>query len=97
MVSRLILFFFKRRFNSHLSNAAEDTSRPPTPAPKPAKDSPAPPAPPASRGAQRGRGGPASRGGKYYQRGGRSGPKESPSANPPEESTPPIEGAKKKC
>lgn len=73
---------------------AEDTSRPPTPAPAPAE---VPSLTTASRGAQRGRGGPASRGGKYYQRGGKAGPRETQSTNQGEESTPgPAEGGKKK-
>ncbi|GBE78285.1 hypothetical protein BKA93DRAFT_793938 [Sparassis latifolia] len=51
----------------------EDASQPSTPAPAPATaDASASPAP--TRGTQRGRGGPASRGGRYYQRGGKSAP-----------------------
>ncbi|KAJ6575167.1 hypothetical protein B0H19DRAFT_1127464 [Mycena capillaripes] len=47
---------------------AEDSSRPSSPVSAPAPAAPAPPAP--ARGAQKPRGGPAARGGKYYARGG---------------------------
>ncbi|KAF8640749.1 hypothetical protein AX17_000400 [Amanita inopinata Kibby_2008] len=47
---------------------AEDASRPSSPAPAPSKQASSPVAP--SRGTQKSRGGPASRGGKYYPRGG---------------------------
>ena len=51
----------------------DDASRPASPSPAaPAKQTPAP-APAATRGTQKAaRGGPASRGGRYYQRGGKS-------------------------
>lgn len=51
-------------------------SRPSTPAAAPAKSAAAPAAQPPTRGAQRGRAGPASRGGRYYQRGGKSASRE---------------------
>ncbi|KAJ6604698.1 hypothetical protein DFH09DRAFT_1300876 [Mycena vulgaris] len=51
---------------------AEDSSRPPSPVAAPAPAPPAPAAP--SRGAQKPRGGPAARGGKYYARGGAAKP-----------------------
>ncbi|KAJ7487651.1 hypothetical protein B0H11DRAFT_1103762 [Mycena galericulata] len=47
---------------------AEDSSRPSSPVSAPAPAAPEPPAP--ARGAQKPRGGPAARGGKYYARGG---------------------------
>lgn len=55
-----------------LTDIDEDASRPSTPVakPPPTKDAAATPAP--SRGSQRGRTGPASRGGRYYQRGGKA-------------------------
>ncbi|KAH9835592.1 uncharacterized protein C8Q71DRAFT_762697 [Rhodofomes roseus] len=50
----------------------EDSSRPSTPASKPAPTKESAPTPAAStRGTQKSRGGPASRGGRYYQRGGK--------------------------
>ncbi|KAI0936298.1 hypothetical protein AcW1_000575 [Taiwanofungus camphoratus] len=50
----------------------EDASRPSSPVSAPAPPKAAAPAPATSaRGTQRGRGGPASRGGRYYQRGGK--------------------------
>ncbi|KAI0335316.1 hypothetical protein GY45DRAFT_1317252 [Cubamyces sp. BRFM 1775] len=53
----------------------EDASRPTSPSPAaPAKE--AAPAPAPTRGTQKSRGGPASRGGRYYQRGGKSAPRE---------------------
>ena len=42
----------------------------PTPSTKPKKDQSSTTEAPSTRGSQRGRGGPASRGGRYYQRGG---------------------------
>ncbi|KAI0374212.1 hypothetical protein BV20DRAFT_490954 [Pilatotrama ljubarskyi] len=53
----------------------EDASRPASPAPAPAKEAAPAPAP-STRGTQKSRGGPASRGGRYYQRGGKSAPRE---------------------
>lgn len=50
----------------------DDSSRPSTPAPASAKAAPAPAAPAPTRGTQKARGGPASRGGRYYPRGGKS-------------------------
>ena len=50
----------------------DGSSRPSTPAPSAAKAAPAPAAPAPARGTQKSRGGPASRGGRYYQRGGKS-------------------------
>ncbi|CDO75251.1 hypothetical protein BN946_scf184967.g4 [Trametes cinnabarina] len=53
----------------------EDASRPASPSPAtPAKE--AAPAPAPTRGTQKSRGGPASRGGRYYQRGGKSAPRD---------------------
>jgi plasminogen activator inhibitor 1 RNA-binding protein len=54
---------------------AEDNSRPSSPAPK---ASATPAAAPSARGTQKPRGGPASRGGKYYARGGKPAPKDGP-------------------
>ena len=54
----------------------EDASRPASPSPAPVKEAAPAPAP-STRGTQKPRGGPASRGGRYYQRGGKSAaPKE---------------------
>ncbi|KAI0825175.1 hypothetical protein BC628DRAFT_297690 [Trametes gibbosa] len=53
----------------------EDASRPASPTSAPAKVAAPTPAP-ATRGTQKSRGGPASRGGRYYQRGGKSAPRE---------------------
>ncbi|KAK0208314.1 hypothetical protein DFS33DRAFT_1302693 [Desarmillaria ectypa] len=50
----------------------EDDARPTTPPPQPKQETTAPPRP-----NQKPRGGPASRGGKYYQRGGKSAPRDS--------------------
>ncbi|KAI0078917.1 hypothetical protein K474DRAFT_1770690 [Panus rudis PR-1116 ss-1] len=59
----------------------DEASRPSTPPAAPKKDAaPAPPAP--TRGTNRARGGPASRGGRYYQRGGKSAPREENGAAP---------------
>ncbi|KAJ7706130.1 hypothetical protein B0H17DRAFT_1174986 [Mycena rosella] len=52
-----------------LLDDAEDSSRPSSPVAAPAPAAPVPVAPP--RGAQKPRGGPAARGGKYYARGGK--------------------------
>ncbi|KAI0778142.1 hypothetical protein BD413DRAFT_489718 [Trametes elegans] len=52
----------------------EDASRPASPSAAPAKE--AAPAPAPTRGTQKSRGGSASRGGRYYQRGGKSAPRE---------------------
>ncbi|KAK0506128.1 hypothetical protein EDD18DRAFT_1122111 [Armillaria luteobubalina] len=49
----------------------EDDARPATPPPQPKQEAPAP-----ARTNQKPRGGPASRGGKYYQRGGKSAPRD---------------------
>ncbi|KIP11998.1 hypothetical protein PHLGIDRAFT_27613 [Phlebiopsis gigantea 11061_1 CR5-6] len=55
----------------------DTSSRPSTPAPAQAAASPAAAAPAPTRGTQKSRGGPAARGGRYYQRGGKpSAPKE---------------------
>ncbi|KAH9946656.1 hypothetical protein B0H21DRAFT_742532 [Amylocystis lapponica] len=54
---------------------AEDASRPSSPVSKSAPNQ-APSAAAPARGSQRGRAGPASRGGRYYPRGGKSGPRE---------------------
>ncbi|OBZ80047.1 Uncharacterized protein C16A3.08c [Grifola frondosa] len=64
----------------------EDSSRPSTPAPAPAKEAAAP-TPAATRGSRGGRGGPASRGGRYYQRGGKSAPREKENQEGAEDST----------
>ncbi|OSD03475.1 hypothetical protein PYCCODRAFT_1458479 [Trametes coccinea BRFM310] len=54
----------------------EDASRPASPSPAaPAKEAAPAPAP-STRGTQKSRGGPASRGGRYYQRGGKSAPRD---------------------
>ncbi|KAL1738098.1 hypothetical protein HDZ31DRAFT_70394, partial [Schizophyllum fasciatum] len=53
---------------------AEDADPSASPAPAPKPPAPAAPAAPASRGSQKTRGGPASRAGKYYARGGARGP-----------------------
>lgn len=71
-----------------LCSYTEDASRPASPTPTaPAKQAAPTPAP--TRGTQKPRGGPASRGGRYYQRGGKSAPRdkenadvEDPSAEP---------------
>ncbi|KAK0233192.1 hypothetical protein IW262DRAFT_58098 [Armillaria fumosa] len=55
--------------SSHFSK--EDDARPTTPPPQPKQEAPAP-----ARTNQKPRGGPASRGGKYYQRGGKSAPRD---------------------
>ncbi|KAK0478459.1 hypothetical protein IW261DRAFT_1483616 [Armillaria novae-zelandiae] len=55
----------------------EDDARPTTPPPQPKQEAPAP-----ARTNQKPRGGPASRGGKYYQRGGKSAPRD---GNPPQD------------
>ena len=59
----------------------DDASRPASPSPAaPAKQTPAP-APAATRGTQKAaRGGPASRGGRYYQRGGKPAPRDKENA-----------------
>ncbi|PBK77251.1 uncharacterized protein ARMOST_09052 [Armillaria ostoyae] len=49
----------------------EEDARPTTPPPQPKQEAPAP-----ARTNQKPRGGPASRGGKYYQRGGKSAPRD---------------------
>ncbi|KAI0639359.1 hypothetical protein C8Q77DRAFT_1080778 [Trametes polyzona] len=54
----------------------EDASRPASPSPAPAKAAAPAAAAPSTRGTQKSRGGPASRGGRYYQRGGKSAPRE---------------------
>jgi hypothetical protein len=89
LFSHLISFFFTSPLHlyskyTHLHHrlpTAEDPSRPSSPTPAAPKE--APPVPPApSRGAQKPRGGPAARGGKYYARGGaKSGIKESGNLN----------------
>lgn len=57
----------------------EDASRPASPTPAaPAKQAAPTPAP--TRGTQKPRGGPASRGGRYYQRGGKSAPRDKENA-----------------
>ncbi|KXN89984.1 Transcription factor tau 55 kDa subunit [Leucoagaricus sp. SymC.cos] len=69
---------------------ADDASRPSTPAaPAPSNAAPQPPA--ATRGTQKSRG-PASRGGKYYARGGRPGPRDS---NQPQAEEPVTENERK--
>lgn len=55
----------------------------PEPAPQKKEEAPAPAAPSANRGTAKSRGGPASRGGKYYPRGGKPGPKDSAPAEEP--------------
>ncbi|EMD41830.1 hypothetical protein CERSUDRAFT_79455 [Gelatoporia subvermispora B] len=68
----------------------ETSSRPSTPVSKPAPAKDAAPAPaPATRGGQRGKAGPASRGGRYYQRGGKkpSSPQEKENQETNEETT----------
>ncbi|KAG2072699.1 hypothetical protein BDR04DRAFT_1141628 [Suillus decipiens] len=61
-----------------------DEDRPSSP--PPAEPAPPAPAPPSQPTRARGRGGPAARGGKYYQRGGAA-----PPANPPTDDQPPAE------
>jgi hypothetical protein len=89
------IFLSSDRHLIHLIVCTEDSSRPSTP-PKPVAPEPSTQTQPATRGNQRGRGrgGPASRGGKYYQRGGTrgSGPRD---AQPADEE--PTEGLEKKC
>lgn len=78
-------------YPSSYPTSAEDSSRPATP---PASKVPAAPQAPAAanRGQQKTRGGPAARGGKYYPRGGKPGPRDSAPVN---EDVPVPEG--KKC
>ena len=59
---------------------SDDASRPASPTPAaPAKQAAAA-APAPTRGTQKPRGGPASRGGRYYQRGGKSAPRDKENA-----------------
>ncbi|KAG2350415.1 hypothetical protein BDR05DRAFT_21269 [Suillus weaverae] len=69
----------------------EDRPSTPPPAADPAPAAPAPQSQPA-RARGRGRGGPASRGGRYYQRGGAA-----PPATPPTDDQPPAEPKPRRC
>ncbi|PIL32006.1 hypothetical protein GSI_06710 [Ganoderma sinense ZZ0214-1] len=64
----------------------EDASRPASPSPAAATKQAAP-APAPTRGTQKPRGGPASRGGRYYQRGGKSAPRDKENAEAPEDAS----------
>lgn len=76
---------------AHLSRFpySEDASRPASPAPAgaAAATKQAAPTPAATRGTPKARGGPASRGGKYYQRGGKSAPREKENAEVAEDAS----------
>lgn len=64
----------------------EDASRPASPSPA-AANKQATPAPAPTRGTQKPRGGPASRGGRYYQRGGKSAPRDKENAEAAEDAS----------
>lgn len=71
----------------------QDSSRPASPAPAKPAAAPAAPAPAAPRGQQKPKASPASRGGKYYARGGKPAAKDGSAAPAAEDA--PVDGQKK--